>query len=111
MDRTTERVLTEIIVTASNAQLRVIQQKYQGKYDRSLLDHINSEVSGVCLDDAHGLLELAELAIRLVELCVDILHCLSRLLEPIPDREEPRSSGRGFALRTRCGVGRTARTP
>jgi len=43
---TTERVLTEIIVTASNAQLRVIQQKYQGKYDRSLLDHVNSEVGG-----------------------------------------------------------------
>lgn len=43
---TTERVLTEIIVTASNAQLRVIQQKYQAKYDRSLLDHVNSEVGG-----------------------------------------------------------------
>ena len=63
---------------------------------------LNSEVSGVCLDDAHGLLELAELAIRLVELCVDILHRLSRLLKPNPDREEPRCGGRGFALRTRA---------
>lgn len=43
---TTERILTEVIVTASNADLRVIQQKYQEKYDRSLLDHVCSEVSG-----------------------------------------------------------------
>ena len=43
---TTDRILSEIIVTASNAELRVIQQRYQEKFDRSLLDHINDEVSG-----------------------------------------------------------------
>ena len=43
---TTERVLTEIIVTASNAQLRVIQHRYQEKFDRSLIDHISGEVDG-----------------------------------------------------------------
>ena len=43
---TTERILTEIIVCRCNADLRVIQQKYQEKYDRSLLDHVNSEVGG-----------------------------------------------------------------
>ena len=43
---TTERILTEIIVTASNAHLRVVQKRYQEKFDRSLVDHINSEVGG-----------------------------------------------------------------
>lgn len=43
---TTERVLTEIVVTSCNADLRVIQQRYQEKYDRSLLDHVCSEVGG-----------------------------------------------------------------
>ena len=47
---TTERILTEIIVTSCNADLRVIQQKYQEKYDRSLLDHVCSEVSGAYRD-------------------------------------------------------------
>jgi hypothetical protein len=43
---TTERILTEIIVTSCNADLRMIQQRYQEMYDRSLLDHVSSEVGG-----------------------------------------------------------------
>lgn len=43
---TSERILSEIIVTSCNADLRVIQQRYQEKYDRSLLDHVCSEVGG-----------------------------------------------------------------
>lgn len=39
-------VQSEIVVTSSNSHLRVIQQRYQEKYDRSLLDHICSECSG-----------------------------------------------------------------
>jgi hypothetical protein len=43
---TTERVLTEIIVTRSNADLRVLQARYREKFDRPLIDHVKSEVSG-----------------------------------------------------------------
>ena len=43
---TTERVLTEIIVTATNAELEALKARYQEKFDRPLIDHIHSEVSG-----------------------------------------------------------------
>ena len=43
---TTEQVLSEIIVTASNAELEAIKQRYEEKYDQPLIDRINSEVSG-----------------------------------------------------------------
>ena len=43
---TTERILSEIIVTASNAELEEIKAKYAGKFDRELVDHINSECGG-----------------------------------------------------------------
>ena len=43
---TTERVLSEIILTATNAELEEIKKRYAEKFDRELIDHINSEVSG-----------------------------------------------------------------
>ena len=41
-----ERILSEIIVTATNEELKAIKTTYAGLYDRELIDHINSEVSG-----------------------------------------------------------------
>jgi annexin A7/11 len=43
---TTERVLSEIIVAATNAELVDIKTSYAAKFDRELIDHINSEISG-----------------------------------------------------------------
>ena len=43
---TNERVLSEIIVTATNAELAEIKTAYAGKFDRELIDHVNSEISG-----------------------------------------------------------------
>ena len=43
---TTERVLSEILVTATNAEIIALKDRYQAKFDRPLIDHIKSETSG-----------------------------------------------------------------
>lgn len=43
---TTERVLSEIIVTNTNAELLQIKKRYEEKYGQPLIDRVNSEVGG-----------------------------------------------------------------
>ena len=43
---TTQRVLSEILVTRSNAELTAIQEHYSALYDRTLRDHVADEAGG-----------------------------------------------------------------
>jgi nitrate reductase assembly molybdenum cofactor insertion protein NarJ len=43
---TTQRVLSEILVTRSNAELAAIQECYSAMYDRTLRDHVADEAGG-----------------------------------------------------------------
>lgn len=43
---TTEKVLTEIIMTSTNDELKAIKKRFEEKHDRPLIDWVNSEVSG-----------------------------------------------------------------